>query len=353
MLTLSRRLQPLVSPAVFDFWAARVDLAWSWDRPLARVVGRRTESRDAVTLVLKPNRHVGGFRAGQHVNVTAEVDGARVTRSYSPSAEPRADGRVEITVRHVEGGRLSTQLCLRTKVGDVLELGPAFGEMSWPDKSAGRWLFLAAGSGITPLMSLVRSAPTDANVDLVYWAGHRSEFCFGDELRELSARQQNLRCHFVLTREPELDPGERCGRASAKLMQELVPDLAACRTYACGPGGFVARAREVLQPRVAQFDAEAFTPAATPNNVTGTVRVELLRSGRTLELSAGESLLTALEAQGLNPAHGCRMGLCNSCACEKFSGTTQHLISGDTDAEPSSALRICVNHAVSDLRLDL
>lgn len=353
MSSLSRRLQPLVSPALFDFWAAQVHPAWSWNRPLARVVGRHTESRNAVTLVLKPNRHFGGFRAGQHVNISAEVDGARVTRSYSPSAEPRADGCVEITVRHVEGGKLSTQLCLHTKVGDVLDIGAAFGEMTWPTQAGGRWLFLAAGSGITPLMSLVRSAPADAEVDLVYWAARRSELCFADELRQLAARRHTLGCHFVLTREAELDAGERAGRPSAEQLRELVPDLAACRTYACGPSGFVASTRTLLEQHVAQFNSEAFTPPQMPTPLAGTVRVELARSGRILELVSGSSLLTALEAQGLNPAHGCRMGLCNSCACEKFSGTTQHLISGDTDVEPATALRLCVNRAASDLVLDL
>lgn len=351
--SLSHRLQPLVSPAVFDFWAARVNPAWSWDRPMARVVSRRIESRDAVTLVLKPNRHFGGFRAGQHVNVTAEVDGARITRSYSPSAEPRVDGRVEITVRHVEGGKLSTQLCLHTKLGDVVELGPAFGEMTWPANVAGRWLFLAAGSGITPLMSLIRSAPSDADIDLVYWARRRSELCFADELRTLATRHRNLRCHFVLTREAQLEPGEPHRRPDAELLQTLVPDLAACRSYSCGPSGFVASTRALLEHRVAHFQAEAFTPAAPSSTVRGSVRVELVRSARTLELPAGESLLSALEAQGLRPPHGCRMGLCNTCACEKLSGTTQHLLSGDSDAEPASALRLCVNRAVTDLRLDL
>jgi stearoyl-CoA 9-desaturase NADPH oxidoreductase len=123
-------LSPLVSPAVFDFWAGRLRPGTSWDRPLARVVSRTVEARDAVTLVLQPNRHFAGFRAGQHVNVGVEVDGVRHTRSYSPSDAPRADGRVSITVRHVPGGKVSAQLCLHTRIDDVLELGPAFGALT-------------------------------------------------------------------------------------------------------------------------------------------------------------------------------------------------------------------------------
>lgn len=354
--SLKQRLAPLVTPAVFDFWASRVDRAASWDRALATVVERRTESRDAVTLVLRPNRHFAGFRAGQHVNVSAEVEGVRLTRSYSPSDAPRRDGRVSITVRHEPGGKLSTQLCLRTKVSDVLELGAAFGEMTWHDEPAAPHLLCAAGSGITPLMSLLRSAACAGaalDLDLMYWASRRADFCFADELRELAQRVPGLRCHFVLTREPELDPGEHAGRPSTALIDRLVPDLTQRHVLACGPNGFVESLRALLGARAATFHAESFTPAVAPPVAAGTVRVELAKSGRVLEVAAGASLLEALEAQGLNPAYGCRMGLCNTCACGKRAGTTQHLHSGDTDAEPSSALRICVNRAASDLVLDL
>ena len=106
-----RLMQPVVSPAVFDFWASRFNRTWSWERPLARVVAREQASVDAVTLVLAPNRHCGGFRPGQHINVSAEVHGARITRSYSLTDLPRADGRMAITVKAVAEGKLSQYLC--------------------------------------------------------------------------------------------------------------------------------------------------------------------------------------------------------------------------------------------------
>lgn len=348
-------LSPFVSPAAFDFWAARLKPGASWDRPLARVVSRHVEARDAVTLVLQPNRHFAGFRAGQHVNVGVEVDGVLRTRSYSPSDAPRADGRVSITVRHVPGGKVSSQLCLHTRVGDVLELGPAFGDMTDFD---GPRLFCAAGSGITPLMSLLRAAAqsgTALDLDLVYWARRRTDLCFVDELREIARRVSGVRVHVVLTREADLQAGEHAGRPSAELLDRLVPDHARRIVSACGPAGFVDALEALLESRCAGFHAERFTPPApiAPADVTGTVRVELARSGRTLELAAGTSLLEALEAQGLEPAYGCRMGLCNTCACGKREGATQNLVTGALDREPRSALRLCVNRAASDLILDL
>lgn len=347
-------LTPLVSPPVFDFWAARLRPELSWDRPLARVVERRAEAHDAVTLVLQPNRHFAGFRAGQHLNVGVQVDGVWHTRSYSPSDAPRTDGRVSITVRRVSGGKVSHQLCRHTRVGDVLELGPAFGAMTALEGSR---LFCAAGSGITALMSLLRAAVRTGaalDLDLVYWAQRRNQLCFADELRELRQRVPGLRVHVVLTQESELESGEHAGRPSAELLARLVPDHAKRMVSACGPAGFVASLRGLLETRCAGFQAESFTPAAPAvQDVTGTVRVELVRSGRTLEVAAGSPLLAALEAQGLKPAYGCRMGICNTCACGKQKGTTQNVVNGDVDAEPSSALRLCVNRAASDLILDL
>ena len=141
-ISLDRRFRPrvqrLVAPPVFDFWAAKVNRSWSWERPLACIVDRRQESADAVTLTLRANGHWRGFAAGQHVNVTAEIGGVRVTRSYSPSGAPGSRRMLQITVKAIEGGRLSRHLCQAARVGDVLELGQAFGAMTLPPSPPGR-----------------------------------------------------------------------------------------------------------------------------------------------------------------------------------------------------------------------
>ena len=351
---LKRLLHACVSPDVFDFWAARMDRTWTWSRPLARVVERRPESRDAVTLVLRPNRHWRGFRAGQHLNVSAEIDGVAVTRSYSLSDAPRADGRIAITVKRVDGGKLSNHLLDRACVGDVLSIGQAFGDMTG-DRAGEARLFLAAGSGITPLMALVREharngMPTP--LTLLYWARTREELCFADELLALSDAHPNFSVHCILTREAGED-GAREGRIDAAQVAARVPDAAQRHVHACGPGGFVETARELLASASRSFQAEAFTPPPRRFEEAGEAIITLQRSGRTLSVPRGQSLLTALEAQGLKPASGCRMGICNTCACGKASGTTRHLHTGDVEHEPVSALRLCVNTASSDLVLDL
>lgn len=352
----ARLAQTLVSPAFLEFWGTHFNPAWSLHRPRARIVGRRQESHDAVTLLLAPNRHWRGFQPGQHLSLSAEVDGSWTTRSYSLSDVPRADGRLAVTVRHVPGGRLSTHLCHHARVGEVVELGPAFGEMTLPASPTSRWLFLAAGSGITPLMAMVRALAAQgmpAPLSLVYAARTRADLCFVEELRALASTHPAFNVHFALSREAACARDESSGRIDADLLANRVPGLAQCEVFACGPGGFVAHARELLAGQVRSFQCEAFTPPPRVVEEGGHVQLTLAASGRTLTVPRGVPLLDALEAEGLKPAHGCRMGICNTCACGKRSGTTRQLHTGDVQHEPVSALRLCVHGAASDLVLDL
>ncbi|MBN6151017.1 ferredoxin reductase [Xanthomonas sp. AmX2] len=344
----TRALRAWVQPEIFDFWSTRVHPLWTWQRPRARLLERLPASRDAVTLILKPNRHWRGLRAGQHVELGVEIDGRRLIRSYSPT--PLPGGRLAITVKAIEGGRVSRYLA-QAPLGAVFELGQAFGEMVLPDTARGRWLLLAAGSGITPMRALLRQlgdAGMPADVDLIYWARQRDQLCFVDELQALAAVHPRFRLQLAITGDAQA-PSPRIDR----LPLEHVAGLAQAQVLACGPGGFVQAARARLQGRVASFQAEAFTAPVLDDAEDGAVAVTLARSGRVLQLPRGQSLLTALEAEGLRPKHGCRMGICNSCACGKRSGVTRNLLTGAHAAEPGSMLKLCVNSASSDLILDL
>lgn len=355
-IVLKSIIKPLVSPVVFDFWAGKLVANASWQTPLATVVERRVEARDAVTLVLRPNGHFRGFAPGQHINVTLDVAGTRQTRSYSLTGVPQKSGLLSITAKRVEGGKVSTELCRHVRVGDVVELGQAYGEMTIPTDYHGNWLLLAAGSGITPLMSLVRALTQNNfrhSVTLVYWARTRADLCFYQELRQLSASQPRFHVHFVLTREQELLPDDVQGRPSLALFESLVPDIATQRAYACGSAGFVEAVQGLLSDRVDSFSSEAFTPVRTPVIETGTVSVVLTKSRRTLTLPVGKTILQGLEEAGITPPSGCRMGICNTCACGKERGATENVLTGDVSEEAASALRICVSAARSDIALDL
>lgn len=344
---------PLVFPLrwipsrLFDFWAGQLNPLWTLQQPLARLVRREPAGQGAVTLVLRTNRHWRGMAPGQHISLGVEVDGRILQRSYSPTLlGPR---ELAITVKAVEGGRVSAHL-QQARPGEVFQIGAAFGEFSLPDGAP--LLLLAAGSGITPTRSLLRAlaaSPLRAPVDLFYWERSRAGFNFVEELHALAAAQPLLNVHLCETGAAVM-PAARIGQHDLAGLQDDA--LAGRHVLACGPDGFVQAARQRLQGQVAGFQAEAFTP---PQAIAaeGEVTVRLARSGRQLRVPRSLPLLESLEAQGLKPAHGCRMGICNSCSCTRVSGATRHLRSGELSTEPAQPLRICVNAPTTDLVLDL
>jgi ferredoxin-NADP reductase len=344
----ARLARRAVSPALFDFWATRINPLWTLEQPLARLVSRTAASRDAVTLVLRPNGHWRGMSAGQHVSVGVTIEGRRLIRSYSPTMLP--DGTLAITVKAITGGLVSDYLATDARIGEVFTLDAAFGDMTLAG-SNDPLLLLAAGSGITPMRALLREMAArgmPVAVDLFYWARRNDELCFVDELNALAAAHPRLHVNFLITREGST-PDPRIDTASL----DAITDMSSRHVLACGPGGFVQAARTRLDGQVRRFDAEAFTVPAEVEGEAGEVDVHLARSGRTLKLSRGQSILEGLEAQGVRPKHGCRMGICNSCACERQSGTTRHMLTGDRSSEPSSQLRLCVSAPSTDLTLDL
>ena len=343
----ARLARRTVSPALFDFWATRFNPLWTLEQPMAQLVSRLPASRDAVTLVLRPNRHWRGMLPGQHVTLGVEIEGRRLHRSYSPTVLD--DGNLAITVKAIEGGVVSHHLAQFAPVGEAFWLDQAFGDMVLP-ANTDDLLLLAAGSGITPMRALIRALAArgmPVNVDLMYWARRNDELCFVDELNALAAAHPGLRVHYLLTRESAAAP--RIDTAPL----DAIASLATRRVLACGPGGFVQAARARLHGQVARFDAEAFTVPVQLAGEEGHVEVKLARSGRTLQLKRGQSLLAGLEAQGVKPASGCRMGICNTCACGRQSGTTRHVLTGDLSSEPSSQVRLCISAPSTDLILDL
>ncbi len=353
---LHKAMAPLVAPPVFDFWVQKINRTLSWERPLARVVGREVTARGTVTLTLKANRHFRGYAAGQHVPVSVEVDGVRLTRTYSPVTPWQGDRRLAITVREVDGGKVSAALVHALSVGDVVELGPAFGDMVLPDGGASRpWLLVAGGSGITPLMCLARALLAEnpsADITLMMWARERADLCFSGTFADLQARHPNLRVLPVLTRESRCLPNELSGRPGAELFAAQVPDIATRAVRACGPWGFVETVSSLLAPIAADFDSECFTPPPRATQAGEAVTVTLLRSERQVQVPAGAPLLESLEEQGVQPAYGCRMGVCNTCVCDKRAGTTEHVYNSEQHAE-AGPVRLCVNAARSDITLDL
>lgn len=350
-LLASPWLRPLNDRDALDDLLAQVHPTWAVGRTKARVVAIRAETPDVRSLWLRPNRRWPGFAAGQHVSVSVEIRGVRHHRTFSLSSAP-GDPLLRITVRRQPEGRVTNALHDRLAVGDVLELSPPAGGFVLPDPLPEKLLLLSAGSGITPVASMLRDLRRrDPWRDVVFVHAHRTarDAIFAGELREIAGAMPRLRLVAHASAER--------GRLDGDGLAALVPDRAARRTFLCGPTSFMAMVRERwdvegLSDLLAseQFDAPAASPRAAG---AGRLRVHAARSGRSFPTTGDEPLLLAAERAGLEPKHGCRIGICRTCRCRLTSGEVENLRTGELQREPGRLVQLCVSVARSDLELEL
>jgi ferredoxin-NADP reductase len=337
----------LVDEHAFRFYASRFDPLASSTRIFARVEAVLDEADAVRSFVLRPNAHWRGFRAGQHVPLSVEIGGVRHTRPYSPSSAP-ADARVTVTVKRHPRGLVSRHLYDHVAAGDVVELGPPFGDVVLPDPAPPKLLLIGGGSGITPLMSIVRDVVARrlaTDVVVANYASTARDLVFADELEALGRRHPNLHVALCATRE--------AGRFGASHVDALVPDAAERCTFVCGPPGLIEAVHVVWRERayVLSPRSESFAQIATGD--ASDVALRFLRSSREVQGTTGRPLLEQAEAAGLRPPSGCRMGICFTCSCRKRSGTVKNLVTGALSAEPDEVVRLCISLPLTDVALDL
>jgi ferredoxin-NADP reductase len=224
----------------------RVPVAWR----IASVTGVRQETARAVTLVLDVPGWPGHL-AGQHVDLRLTADdGYQAERSYSIATPPEAPA-VELTVERIDDGEVSSYLCDEVRAGDPLELrGPIGGYFTWRDGEGGPLVLVGGGSGLVPLMAMLRhrvAVASSVDTALLVSARTLPDVLFRDELTEHGARS-GVDVHLTLTREQPADWTGWSGRVSRDMLIDLGADPARePRIYVCGPTGFVEHAAELLQ----------------------------------------------------------------------------------------------------------
>ena len=315
---------------------------------------------DTATLTLRPYRSWPVHRAGQYVNVGVDIDGVRHWRCYSISSAPeRADDLITITVKATPGGRVSTYLVNRLWPADVLYLGTPAGDFVLPDALPDKLLFIAAGSGITPIMSLLASLDAQGplpDVTLIHSASSPEAMIFGCELAVLAARQPRLRLLRYYTRSGSR-AGDKARRFAAEHLPRVLVDWRERQTWACGP--------EPLLQSLEQFFAQAGLPdrlhverfRAAARVAVGTSaasgRVSFTRSGLQTIGHSDQTLLDLAEAAGLTPDHGCRMGICHRCTATLQAGGVRDLRNGTTHDEEGDRVQLCICAPVGDVAIDL
>ena len=291
-----------------------------------QVVAVREQTSTAVDIELQvPESERARFaaaRPGQFISLQVPCAATPLWRSYSLSRLPDADGRLRITVRRVAGGRASSWLASQLHAGMTLSArGPA-GQFT-PSSPNGDFLLIAAGSGITPMLPILRAVLEhgDGVVTLLQVERNADSLLFADELAALARRwPQRLQLRRWLSDEQGRLDGD------ALLLQVWGELQAEC--FLCGPQGFMDMvSAELLQSGMlaAQLHREQFGPVAQQVRGAGAQRVAVEQDGQRqqLEVAEGEVLLAAMERAGLPVPGGCRSGVCLGCRCQVKAGQVQ------------------------------
>ncbi|MCC2636796.1 MAG: oxidoreductase FAD-binding protein [Moraxellaceae bacterium] len=356
---ISRITDLFAYPLRTSHYVELVNPLWTTHLLQARVMKVWDETKDSRTITLKPGLNWRGHRAGQHVRVGIPVGGMHYTRTYTISSEPeRSDGCFTITVKVVEGGRISRHIVRNLKPGDYLPIGLPQGDFYLPDAQPVKPLFITAGSGITPAMCMVRSLIAQERLPdtvHIHYAPHEFDLIFGKEIGELARAHPRYGFQPVFTRALGEEQREKRHFSEAQLNQ-LCPDWRERECYACGPQGLLT-AIEALWDGAGlsrRLHVERFraTVAEVPADAVGGV-VAFAKSGVKAEGDRATSLLRVAEDAGLNPAHGCRMGICHACDTTLLSGCVRDMRTGQVINEAGSLVQPCICAAAGDCELDL
>ena len=347
----SALLDLLTGPHGVDRFTELVDPTWTRGDARARIVAARRSTPRSVTLTLEPNRAFTGFRAGQHINLSVEIDGRRRTRPYSP-ANSETDRRIELTVGHHDGGLVSAFLVEHACAGMVVNLDSVGGDFTLPpEMPAGhddRILLISGGSGITPVMSMLRTLRArrhTAQIAFVHYARSAQEACYREELAEIERAMPNVTVLHGYSRIPA--GSDLQGRFGSEHLRAALPNPD--HVFVCGPPALVDAVRELCPgARAESFVPPTFDLAAKPSGGL----VTFADSGVAVT-DDGRSLLDQAEAAGLAPESGCRMGICFSCTRRKTSGAVRNVITGAVSSAEEEDVQICVSAPVGDVDLAL
>jgi ferredoxin-NADP reductase len=337
-------LERLTTPFLPDDYLTLVNPLWSSRELRGRVEAVVPETADAVTVVVKPARGWSQHRPGQYVRIGLDIDGVRHFRTYSiTSPAHRADGRFTFTVKAIPGGVVSNHLVHELRAGDLLRLEPPTGEFVLPESLPRKVLFLTGGSGITPVMGMLRSHRL-SDVVHVHGAPTRDAVVFGAELRSLVSPSYRLHERH----------DDTTGMFTFDQLDEVCPDWRERDVWVCGPGPLM-DAAEVHWRDAGLSDRlrlERFRPRLLAEPGEGG-EVVFARSSTTVDSPGGTALLDAGEAAGVLMPSGCRMGICHGCVVPLLAGRVRDLRTGDVHGEEGDLVQTCISAAAGPVELDL
>ena len=341
----------LTTPLLPDDYLTLLNPLWSSRELRGRVEQVIPETEDAATLVIRPGwgwRY--DHRPGQYVGIGVQVEGKFQWRSYSISTAPRRSGRtIAITVRAMPEGFVSSHLVKGLEPGTIVRLALPEGDFVLPDPPPAKLLFLVAGSGITPVMAMLRTLDrrdTLPDVVLHYSSPTAERMIFRDELAGIDERHASFALHRRHTDDE--------GILELHELDELCPDWREREVWACGPAPMLDAITEHFEAagledrvHVERFSLELGGEGGEGGTIT------FRNSGKSVEADGATTVLEAGEEAGIGMPYGCRMGICHTCTLTLVSGTVRDLRSGDEFGQPNEQVQTCVTAAVGDCTLDI
>jgi ferredoxin-NADP reductase len=346
-------IRSFTSPLLPDDYLELINPLWSTRELRGRIERIERETPNAATVLVKPGWEWEGHKPGQYLRLGIEVDGVHHWRAYSLTSDPqRPDGCISITPKLVEGGKVSPFLFGRVRPGTIVRLGGVEGTFVLPDPLPSKLLFISAGSGITPIMSMLRAiARTGRLEDVVHIhsARRKAEVIFARELRELAAAYPAYRLHERLTSVQ--------GRLLPEQLDECCPDWREREAFLCGPAGLL----EAMGERWRRdgdrerLHVEHFQPDARVGDGErgqgGTI--DFCASGVQASSDGEQPILIAGEQAGVELPYGCRMGICHTCVGRLRSGLLRDLRTGRVHGQPGEMLRTCINAPEGAVQIEL
>ena len=359
-------VEAALTPHGVDSYVELIAPTWSSREVRARITEARRTTPGSVTLTLRPNRTWAGFTAGQHTQLTVEIDGVRHTRCYSlVGSQHDRSGTIELTVKAHPEGLVSQHLVTRARRGMVVGLTAAQGEFTLPEARPEHTLLISGGSGITPVLSMLRTLCDEGHdhpVTFLHYSLTAGAMPYRNELALLAASHPNVRVVRVFTDEPGTGdlPAELGAFLTPEQLDAADPGWRDAEAYVCGPAPLMGAAVEAftVAGRAEHVHTEAFTlpgfAGARPAGDTAVAGGSVRFAASDLEVTDdGRPILLQAEDAGLRPQSGCRMGICHTCTRHLHSGAVRNAVTGEVTTGPESEIRICLSVPVGDVAVDL
>ena len=349
-----RALGAFFTPLLPDDYLEQINPMWTTRELRGRIEEISPEADDAVTVTIRPSWRWPGHRPGQYLRIGLVIDGRHHWRAYSLTSDPeRDDGRIAITPKLVESGIVSPYLLKEAGPGTIVRLGGVEGTFVLPDPVPDKLLFVTAGSGVTPVMGMLRALQRQGALrDVVHLHSARTDTgtIFGAELRALDAdTDNNYRLHLQLTGSD--------GRLTPDHLDELCPDWREREAFLCGPTELIEALRERWERDAdpERLHLEHFAPVAGvgegERGEGGSIK--FLDSDVTAQSDGSKPILEAGEEAGATLPFGCRMGICHTCVGKLCSGRVRDLRTGEVSGVPGETVRTCVNAPEGDVEIYL